>query len=254
MSIKQDKKLLKYTYGTDDAEDALFRLSNLIRKSSIPNDELSRNLGIFLNPQALGRILFMDFLYKQIIDIQGVVCEFGCRYGQNISLFNSLRNIYDPYNRLRKVVGFDSFEGFPSVHNYDGNNIEGEYSVPEQIYDELKKIINLSKNFSPLPHLDLFNVIKGDVCETLPDYLKKFPSTIFSLCYFDMDIYKPTKQCLELVLDRMPRGGVIGFDEVNDQDTPGETIALDEVIGLKNIQLKRFNASSRTSYFIKDFS
>ena len=55
------------------------------------------NLGLFLTPQALSRILFMDFLYRQILDIQGVVIELGCRWGQNLSLFSSLRGIYEPF-------------------------------------------------------------------------------------------------------------------------------------------------------------
>jgi SAM-dependent methyltransferase len=250
---KNNKKLLSFTYGTEGAENSLVELSLLLRNSSIPDDELSRNLGIFLTPSTLGRILFMDFLYKKIISIQGIVVEFGCRYGQNIALFNALRNIYDPYNRLRKVVGFDSFEGFPDVVKDDGNNNVGDYSVPKDSYANLKKIIDVGKNFSPLPHLDMCHIIKGDACKTLPNFIKDNPASIIALAYFDMDIYKPTKFCLEMIIDRIPKGGVVGFDEVNDDDMPGETLALFDAIGLKNVSLRRFNPSSRTSYFVKDF-
>lgn len=250
---KNKNKLLSFTYGSESAENSLFELSSLVRKSSIPDDELSRNLGLFLTPSCLGRILFMDFLYKKIINVQGIVMEFGCRYGQNVALFNSLRNIYDPYNRLRKVVGFDSFEGFPEIVKNDGNNDIGDYSVPKDSYTNLKKIIDISKNFSPLPHINMCHVIKGDACKMLPKFLKENPATIIALSYFDMDIYKPTKFCLENIIDRIPKGGIIGFDEVNDDDMPGETIALFDSIGLKNVSLRRFNPSARTSYFIKDF-
>ena len=39
-------------------------------------------------------------------------------------------------------------------------------------------------------------------------------------------------------------------DELNDPDSPGETLALQEVYGLNNIKLKRFPHTSRVSYFV----
>ena len=55
---------------------------------------------------------------------------------------------------------------------------------------------------------------------------------------------------MELIKDRITKGSVIGLDEVNDPDSPGETKALMEAFGLKNIQLKRFPVASRVSYFV----
>ena len=78
------------------------------------------NLGLFLDSKSLSRILFMDYLYKKNIDLQGVVMEFGVRWGQNCSLFSALRGIYEPFNRHRKIIGFDTFTGFPSVSKKDG--------------------------------------------------------------------------------------------------------------------------------------
>ena len=68
--------------------------------------------------------------------------------------------------------------------------------------------------------------------------------------YFDFDIYKPTKDCLDLIASRLTKGSVIGFDELNDPDSPGETTALMETFGLRNISLKRYRYASRVSYFI----
>ena len=41
-----------------------------------------------------------------------------------------------------------------------------------------------------------------------------------------------------------------GFDELCDSDSPGETKAVMEVLGLNNIKLKRFPITSRISYFV----
>jgi hypothetical protein len=84
----------------------------------------------------------------------------------------------------------------------------------------------------------------------LPKYLEKNPETIIALAYFDFDVYEPTKICLEAIKPRLVKGSVLGFDELNDPDSPGETLALMEVFGLNNINLKRFPYASRTSYFV----
>ena len=81
-------------------------------------------------------------------------------------------------------------------------------------------------------------------------YLKDHPETIVALAYFDFDIYEPTKKCLELIRPHLVKGSMIGFDELNDPDSPGETRALAETFGLNNIKLRRFRYASRVSYFI----
>ena len=73
---------------------------------------------------------------------------------------------------------------------------------------------------------------------------------IVSLAYFDFDLYEPTLRCLELLKPRMVKGTVLAFDELNDKDSPGETLALMKSIGLNNIRLERFKYASRISYCI----
>ena len=86
--------------------------------------------------------------------------------------------------------------------------------------------------------------------ETVPAYLEENPETIIALAYFDFDLYEPTKVVLEAIKDRLVKGSIVGFDELNDHDAPGETRAVMEVLGLNNIRLERFRHASRTSYFV----
>ena len=195
----------------------------------------------------------MDFIFRQILEVQGVVMEFGTRWGPNSALFSALRGIYEPFNRHRKIIAFDTFTGFPSVAEEDGNS---ELMVPGQLftadnYEEyLNQLLAIHESLNPLSHIKKFEVCKGDAIVELEAYLKRNPETIISLAYFDFDIYEPTKKCLQLILPRLVKGSVIGFDELNDPDSPGETLALMEVIGLNNIRLKRFRYASRVSYYI----
>ena len=229
------------------------KILELLQNNPIPNEQLLANVQLFIDSKNLSRILFMHELYKMAIDVQGVIMEFGTRWGPNAAQFSALRAIYEPYNRHKKILAFDTFEGFPSVEKEDGNSdlmVPGQLALPEKYEEFLDKVMNLHESVNPLNHIQKYEVIKGDAIVTLAEYLDKHPETIVALAYFDFDIYKPTKDCLELISSRLTKGSVIGFDELNDPDSPGETTALMETFGLRNISLKRYKYASRVSYFV----
>ena len=58
----------------------------------------------------------------------------------------------------------------------------------------------------------------------------------FSLAYFDMALYEPTKAALEAIQPHLLPGSIIMLDEFNNRDYPGETIAFKEVF--KDIRYK----------------
>ena len=201
----------------------------------------------------MSRLLFFDYLYKLNLETQGTIMEFGVRWGQNLSIFSALRGIYEPFNRHRKIIGFDTFKGFPSIHPKDGKSSlmkKGQLDLTKNYEKYLEKIMEFQENDNPISHLKKFEICKGDAKKELLKYLKRNPETIVSLAYFDLDLYKPTKECLDVIKSRLVKGSVIGFDELNDPDSPGETLALMETLGLNNIKLKRFKFSSRVSYFV----
>jgi hypothetical protein len=228
-------------------------MAHLVEQCPIPPEERMDNLGIFLNSKTWARLKFMDFIYQKIVEVPGVVMEFGTRWGQNIATFAALRGIYEPFHRHRKIIAFDTFEGFPLTANQDGDgNImrQGGYSVTQGYKDYLTKVMEFHEAENPLPHIRKFEIVQGDVCETLPAYLEKHTETIVALAYFDLDLYAPTKKCLEQIKSRLTKGSVLGFDELNEHATPGETLAVMEALGLRNIALRRLPYTSRTSYCI----
>lgn len=240
-----------------EKEDVIRRnFVETFRRCPIPDQDLLSNLGLFLNSKNLSRILFMQHLYEQIVDVPGIVVEFGTRWGQNLALFAALRGIYDPFNRHRKIVGFDTFEGFPAQAITDKDNTQspiiqpGELQTSKGYVDFLTSVLEYQEQDNPLSHIKKFDIRKGDATEEFQKYLKEFPETIISLAYFDFDIYEPTKRCLEYIQPHLVKGSVLGFDELNDRDSPGETLALAEVMGLKNVRLRRWRYVSRTAYFV----
>ena len=250
--MAHDKQAIK-TSASPAEEANRVELLKLLRTCLIPDNQILSNLGLFLESKNLARILFMDFLFRQIIDVQGVIVEFGTRWGQNLALFAALRGIYDPFNRHRKIIGFDTFQGFPSITQKDGKSdmmTPGQLAVPEGYEKFLSSILGLHERLNPLSHIKKFEIRVGDATVEIVKYLKEAPETIIALAYFDFDLYEPTKKCLEAIRPRLTKGSVVAFDELNDPDSPGETLALMESLGLNHVRLKRFPHTSRTSYFV----
>jgi len=229
------------------------KMLELFRRCPIPENELVQNLGLFIKRQDISRIFFMNELYKQILGVPGVVIEFGVRWGQNLALFESFRGMYEPYNYYRKIVGFDTFSGFPSVHEKDGRAKiadPGAYAVTENYAEYLNEVLECHENHSPISHLKKYELVKGDANVSIETYLSDHPETIVALAYFDFDIYEPTRKCLEAIGPHLTKGSVIGFDELNDKDFPGETIALREVMGLSKYRLQRSSYMSVPSFLV----
>jgi len=248
-----DSEFGNITYESAKETSVRQEFLELLKECPIPDDELLQNLGLFLSSKSLARILFMNHIYSQIVDVPGVVVEFGTRWGQNLSLFAALRGIYDTFHRHRKIVGFDTFQGFPTIHEKDGGSVlmeEGKLAVTDGYAQYLGRILSCQERDNPLGHIEKFEIIPGDATETFAQYLQDHPETIVALAYFDFDVYEPTKKCLDLIRPRLVRGSVLGFDELNDPDSPGETVGLMEAFGLNNIRLRRFPIASRVSYFV----
>jgi hypothetical protein len=225
----------------------------LFKNSPIPGRNILDNLGLYINRQNLSRILFMNDLYKKIVNLQGIICEFGVLWGSNLALFESFRGMYEPYNFGRKIVGFDTFEGFPEVHEKDGEHKiiqKGAYAVTKGYEDYLSAVLNYHERQSPITHIKKYELVKGNAAKTVKEYLERNPETIIAFAYFDLDLYEPTKACLEAILPHLVRGAVIGFDELNWHEFPGETRAFNEVLGINNFTIHKDPNNPRPSYII----
>lgn len=219
----------------------------------IPQNEQLNNIGLFTKRQELTKTLFFADLYRKFLPVHGVIMEFGVRWGQNLVTLTNLRGMLEPYNYSRKIIGFDTFAGFPSVHENDGDHSiikKGAFSVTDGYENYLSNVLNYHEMESPLSHIKKHELVKGDATVELETYLKKHPETIVAFAYFDFDIYEPTKKCLELLKPFLTKGSIIGFDELLDPQFPGETVALRESLGLQNLAIQRMHYGGIQSYTI----
>jgi hypothetical protein len=100
-------------------------LAKCMREAPIPDKELPENISLYQTVRSLKPLLYLNELYRQILPVHGIVMQFGVRWGRDLAAFDAFRSIYEPFNISRLVIGFDTFEGFPSV-----GPKEGRYSAP----------------------------------------------------------------------------------------------------------------------------
>ena len=229
--------------GPSDAElRARREMELLLGDSPIPFEDRMENLMLYLRPQVLSLVLGMAEVYRRILDVHGVIFDLGTRYGRNMAVFSSLRRIFEPYNHYRRIIGFDTFRGFPRVSPEDGDHPwvrEGMFDVPDGYQRHLERVLACHEAESPLAHIRRFELRAGDAAVEVPRYLHEHPETIVALAYFDLDLYEPTRAVLEAILPHTTKGTALVFDELMHPRFPGETLAVKEVLGLRNQRVER---------------
>jgi hypothetical protein len=229
------------------------QLNELYKKSPIPLDEIVVNFPLYTRSSAIAKMLYIQELYKKILNVPGVIMEFGVWWGANLALFESFRAIYEPYNYTRRVIGFDTFDGYASLSKQDGASefiAEGNYRVPEGYLSHLTDVLDCHNRENVMSNNDKYKLVEGDASKKIFDYLGANTETIISLAYFDMQLYHPTKACLSAIKPYLTKGSVIALDEINCPEFPGETVALREVFGLSNIRLVRSEILPDRSFFV----
>ena len=204
---------------------------------------------LHISRQTFTNILTRIELFKMVREVQGSIVECGVYKANNLMTFFHMSNIYEPFNFNRKIIGFDSFEGFPSTSDSDPTAVVGHLS--DTNFTRINELIKAQEINKALPNINKIELVKGDAYETIAKYKNENPHLIVALLYLDFDLYEPTKIALEELLPLVPKGGIVAFDELNQFRWAGETKALNEVLGISNVELKKFDFDSHVSYFRK---
>lgn len=182
-------------------------------------------------------------IFKKVLPVKGSVVECGVFRGFGLMSWAKLSTILEPENLTRRIYGFDTFAGFPTIAQEDesafAKSKPGDLSASS--YDELQRLVAQYDRDRFLGHIPKVELVKGDITQTVPDFVKSHPHLIVSLLFIDCDLYEPTKVSLEYFVPRMPRGALLVFDELDNPIWPGETLALLEHIGLRKLRLQRLD-------------
>ncbi len=193
----------------------------------------------FSHPSRLNKLLAHYDLYKNITNLPGDILELGVYKAASLVRLATFRNLLEN-DYSRKIVGFDAFGKFPITNlslKVDIDFIEGFEKAGGNglALDEVKSIF-VQKNFENV------TLNEGNVFDTLPKYLEKYPATRIAFLHLDMDVKEPTTFALNLLYDRVVPGGLIVLDDYNS--VAGETDAVDEFLKTHRLKIEK------TSHYI----
>lgn len=228
-------------------------------------EDLIRNWSAYVLRRDLIRFLSHYELFKMVVDLPGSIVELGVFRGASFFTWSNLLETFCPFDRHRKVYGFDTFEGLGQFTAADDADTAGQVRKPDPSALRLPgafksdagmmlKLVEMHNADSLFPNMDRSNLVIGDVAGTLPKFLDEYPGLRFSLVYFDVDLYAPTRAALELLYPRVVEGGVLCFDEYSLVAWPGETRAVDEFFASRPERptIRKFPWTQTPSgYFIK---
>ncbi len=199
-------------------------------------------------------------LIPKLEQVDGDIVEFGV--WQGASLVTSAL-ILKSLNSEKKIFGFDTFSGFPSIEKRDEFENFVEMATKGQItkdhYEKIKlnarhlasqkikldpRTISNSSDFSStslgiveekLKYLNVRELIT--LVETDVTQLEEFqlPEKI-SLALVDLDLFAGYQRVLPLIWEKLSPGGIIYLDEYYSLKFPGPRLAVDEfssVVGVK---------------------
>ena len=227
-------------------KDKKTKLENWFTSSlSIPNFEKNLEMGPYF-----------DFIKNNCKNIKGDIIEFGVYRGDSII---SAALLLERLNIKKKIIGLDTFGGFPKKHKLDNPMIFHELYKKKQISkkhyfwfllrnEAIKKKLIINHNWEKTSYKfvnerikkfklkKMINLIKGDIKFSVNkiDNQQKY-----SVALLDCNLYEPHKFALEYVWDRMSKNGYIYLDDYFSLKYPGPRIAINQFCNRNNIKINK---------------
>lgn len=172
-------------------------------------------------------------LAKSVLDkgIEGDFAENGCWMGHSTY---ALATILQSSNFSNKFYIFDSFEGGLSDKTENDSNLRTDLNATE--INKEKEIFSSSLEsvkelLSPFPFVEIH---KG----WIPEKFDRVEDRQFAYVHIDVDLYEPTRDCLNFFYPRLNKNGVIIIDDYGLSQFGGCKKAVDEF--LKTHQFSHF--------------
>lgn len=220
-------------------------------ESACPPDTKIEHFSKYVRRQTVARFLAQYEIFKLTLGVKGSVVECGVHHGSGLMAWAKLSSTLEPYNYRRKIIGFDTFEGFPAVHERDGKAPNVHTGAFKEDYDTFAELQTCVAEYDAnrfINNIGKVELVRGDAIKTIPEYVAANQHLLISLLYLDFDIYEPTVAALTHLVSRIPKGGIIAFDEINNANWPGETRALLEKLDLSQYAVQCFAFEPNIAY------
>jgi hypothetical protein len=114
---------------------------------------------LYMTRQHFTKALTRIELFKKILDIQGSIVECGTYRADSLLVYFHLSTIFEPYSFTRKVIGFDTFTGFPSISSHDNQQVAKAGHLNDVNVAHIKSFVNLQEKNKALPELNIISLI-----------------------------------------------------------------------------------------------
>ncbi|MCA1977685.1 MAG: hypothetical protein LDL19_00460, partial [Thiobacillus sp.] len=188
----------------------------------------------------------------------GIVMDVGTWRGQTAVVCENLRAIFEPLHFNRRIVCFDTFEGYRGFSDKDRPTPlhgEGTYSLEGGSYaDFLRHLLRLHERCNAMGHNNgKHQVVSGDCRETIPRFFADNPNEFVALAFFDVNAYEPTRVSFESIWDRMPPGGIAAFWQLTRPSVPAEgRVYVEHILGKQGHRIRRTETYPGLCYLVKD--
>lgn len=138
--------------------------------------------------------------------VEGDICEFGCYTGissAKLSLVNNHLN--------KRMFVFDSFEGLPEIDNNASQEHKNMYKKG-QYCCSLDTVRNNVELYGILNNVSFIKGFFSKSLSTFNDVQK------ISYCFVDVDLCKSLEECLDFILPRLQKNGILFSHEAKDPD------------------------------------
>ncbi len=210
--------------------------------------EYENNFYLSAKPARLSKVLAHYELFKATMDLPGHIVECGVFKGASLLRFAMMRELF--LNApAKRIVGFDAFGAFPETNEFEGDKLYRE----QFIEDSGESGISVEQLREVLEHKGVganVDLVRGDVCQTVPQYIAQHPEIRVSLLNLDTDVYEPAVTVFEHFWPRIVKGGILILDDYNV--FPGETQAAEDFFKDKGITIRKFPFAVTPCYIVKE--
>lgn len=259
-AVKQDYKpdSTRMGLGAKFDQDIWADTISVIENHDVSQFDTIENFVLFLRRVNLAKFLTHVEIFRKTIGLPGSVVECGVFKGMSLLTFAKMIEVYCPGDTLKRVIGFDTFGGFTHLNEKDGAPNERRGKVTGgwnsgAFKGALLELVDIAQRDSMIPRFKRIELVEGDVCKTVPEYVHQNPGLRISLLHLDLDLYEPTLVALRELYPLVVPGGVVLLDEYGMEGFPGESAAFDEYFGAQRPRLEKFHfISTPGGYFIKN--
>ena len=188
-----------------------------------------------------------DFL-ELTKSVPGDIVELGVFKGSGMAGW--LKMCRYSFINNKKVVGFDIFDDqklLTSIGTKDKNLMGSLFAQRSFASEGYAPVLNTMLRDAGFNN---YEIVTGNVFDTIPGYLDANPGFRASVINFDLDTAEPTYFSLTQLWDRLVKGGVLIFDEYAINEWT-ESIAVDQFVNEFGLDLKRTQFEAPSAYIIK---